>query len=144
MADSPSTPATPAERSQLATVRNALLALHKILLETERVRYERANGRVNDAFQLLNLTINDPAFAWLRPLSALIVQVDEKLDDKDNPMTSSDAKAMRSEVRELLTPSQTGGDFQRNYHWALQESPDAVIAHSASIRALTPLGGARE
>lgn len=134
----PATPASDSDRKQLLTIRNTLLTLHKILLETERVRYERANGRVNDAFQLLNLTINDPAFAWLRPLSALIVQIDEKLDDKDEPMTAAQAKAMRSEIRELLTPSQTGGDFQRNYHWALQESPDAVIAHSAAIRGLAP------
>src|SRR4051812_26387101 len=130
--------ATAHERQQIVSVRNSLLGLHKILLELERQRYERTNGRVNDTFQLLNLTINDPAFAWLRPLSALIVQIDEKLDDKDEPMTAAQAKAMRSEIRELLTPSQTGGDFQRNYHWALQESPDAVIAHSAAIRGLAP------
>jgi hypothetical protein len=130
-------PASPEERSALATIRNSLLALHKILLELERVRYERANGRVNDMFQLLNLTINDPAFAWLRPLSALIVQIDEKLDDKDEPMTSGEAAAVRKEIRELLTPSQVGSDFQRNYHWALQESPDVVISHRSVLQLLT-------
>src|SRR5215218_3075994 len=105
--------ATPVEREQLNTVRNALLALHKILLELERQRYERTNGRINDMFQLLNLTINDAAFAWLRPLSSLIVQIDEKLDDKDEPMTSEQASAMRKEIRELLSANQTGSDFQR-------------------------------
>jgi hypothetical protein len=126
------------ERSRIAAIRNSLLALHKILLETERVRYERVNGRVNDMFQLLNLTINDPAFAWLRPMSALIVQIDEQLDDKENPLTTAQAAALRSEVRELIGPNQIGSEFQRNYHWALQESPDAVIAHSATVRALNP------
>ena len=135
MPDIPSV-ASADERQQILTVRNALLALHKILLELERQRYERTNGRITDMFQLLNLTINDPAFAWLRPLSALIVQVDEKLDDKDNPMTSSEAAAMRKEIRELLSANQTGNDFQRNYHWALQESPDAVIAHSGTVKLL--------
>ena len=128
--------ASPAERQQIIEVRNSLLALHKILLELERQRYERTNGRINDMFQLLNLTINDPAFAWLRPLSALIVQIDEKLDDKDKPMTSEQAKVLRREVRELLTPKQVGSDFQRNYHWALQESPDAVIAHGSTLKGL--------
>lgn len=129
--------ATPIERQQIITVRNSLLALHKILLELERQRYERTNGRINDMFQLLNLTINDPAFAWLRPLSTLIVQIDEKLDDKDAPMTSAQASDVRKEIRQLLTPSQVGSDFQRNYHWALQESPDAVIAHSGALKLLT-------
>jgi hypothetical protein len=129
--------ASPEERSRLGTIRNSLLALHKILLETERVRYERINGRINDMFQLLNLTINDPAFAWLRPLSTLIVQIDEHLDDKENPLTMEKSAVLTKEVRELLTPSQVGNDFQRNYHWALQESPDAVIAHSSTLRQLT-------
>jgi len=135
MPDIPSV-ASADERQQILTVRNALLALHKILLELERQRYERTNGRITDMFQLLNLTINDPAFAWLRPLSALIVQVDEKLDDKDNPMTSAQAEAMRKEIRELLSANQVGNDFQRNYHWALQESPDAVIAHGGIVKLL--------
>jgi hypothetical protein len=135
MADST---ASAAERAQLTAIRNSLLALHKILLETERVRYERVNGRITDMFQLLNLTIHDPAFAWLRPLSALIVQIDERLDDKKELLTSKQGADLRREVRELLMPSQTGDDFQRNYHWALQESPDAVLAHSASVRGLTP------
>src|SRR3954471_18188374 len=120
--------------AQLTPVRNQLLRLHKILLEIERQRYERTNGRVDDMFQLLNLTINDPAFAWLRPLSALIVSIDEKMEDKDTPLTDASAKTLLREVRELVTPSQTGNDFQRNYHWALQESPDVVIAHAATIK----------
>jgi hypothetical protein len=131
------TVATADDRQRLTTIRNSLLGLHKILLELERVRYERANGRINDMFQLLNLTINDPAFAWLRPLSALIVQIDEKLDDKENPLTSAQAVALRKEVRVLLTPNQVGADFQRNYHWALQESPDAVIAHGRTLKELS-------
>ena len=136
MAETVSSPATADERQHLGAIRNSLLALHKILLEVERVRYERTNGRITDMFQLLNLTINDPAFAWLRPLSALIVQIDEKLDDKENPMTSAQASVLRREIRELLTPKQVGSDFQRNYHWALQESPDAVIAHSSTTKGL--------
>jgi hypothetical protein len=129
-------PALPEERSHLISIRNSLLALHKILLEIERQRYERTNGRINDMFQLLNLTINDPAFAWLRPLSAFIVEIDEKADDKETPMTSAEAAAFLKEARALLSPSQVGSDFQRNYHWALQESPDVVIAHGSLLKRL--------
>jgi hypothetical protein len=86
--------------------------------------------------KLLHLTINDPAFAWLRGVSALIVQIDERMEDKKVALTSSDVKALRAEVRGLLTPSQTGNDFQRNYYWALQETPDIVVEHSAMIKRL--------
>ena len=128
--------ALPEERQHLLGIRNSLLALHKILLELERQRYERTNGRITDMFQLLNLTINDPSFAWLRPLSAFIVEIDEKLDDKDNPMTSDESAAFLKEARTLLSANQVGNDFQRNYHWALQESPDVVIAHGALLKAI--------
>src|SRR3954470_21698608 len=98
-------------KDQLSAVRNQLLRLHKILLELERQRYERTNGRINDMFQLLNLTINDPAFAWLRPLSAFIVEIDEKADDKEQPMTSGEVAAFLKEARTLLSANQVGNDF---------------------------------
>ena len=128
--------ASPQERSGLTETRNALLHLHKVLLDWERIRYERANGRIEDKMTLLHLTINDPAFAWLRGISALIVQIDERTEDKKVPLSSTDVKSFRAEVRELLTPSQTGNDFQRNYYWALQETPDIVVEHSSMIKRL--------
>jgi hypothetical protein len=128
--------ATSSERARLTDARNGLLRLHKTLLDWERIRYERSNGRISDNMKLLHLTINDPAFAWLRELSALIVQIDERMEDTKAPLTSSDVKSLRTEIRELLAPSQTGGDFQRNYYWALQETPDIVVAHSSMLKLL--------
>jgi hypothetical protein len=133
-----STPPTASseERAHLTELRNGLLRLHKVLLDWERIRFERTNGRIEDNMKLLHLTINDPAFAWLRGVSALIVEIDERMEDKKVAMSSADAKALRTEVRELLTPSQTGNDFQRNYYWALQETPDIVVEHSAMVKRL--------
>jgi hypothetical protein len=122
------------ERARLAEIRNGLLKLHKTLLDWERIRYERTNGRIEDMMKLLNLTINDPAFAWLRGLSALVVQIDERMEDKKVPLTSAAAKSLIDEAKQLLSPSQTGNDFQRNYYWALQETPDIVMAHSAMVK----------
>jgi hypothetical protein len=128
--------ATTEERADLTELRNGLLRLHKVLLDWERIRFERTNGRIEDNMKLLHLTINDPAFAWLRGVSALIVQIDERMEDRKVALTSSDVKALRGEVRELLTPGQTGNVFQRNYYWALQETPDIVVEHSAMIKRL--------
>jgi hypothetical protein len=133
---SASVAASPEERTALADLRNGLLRLHKVLLDWERIRFERINGRIDDNMKLLHLTINDPAFAWLRGVSALIVQIDERMEDKKLPLASADVKALRGEVRDLLTPSQTGNDFQRNYYWALQETPDIVVEHSGMIKRL--------
>jgi hypothetical protein len=131
----PSLAATP-ERGKLTEVRDGLLRLHKVLLDWERIRYERTNGRIDDLMQLLHLTINDPSFAWLRGLSTLVVEMDERMEDKKKPLAPDDVTALRDEARALLTPSQTGNDFQRNYYYALQETPDIVVAHAAMLKLL--------
>lgn len=129
-------PATSDERARLTQVRNDLLHLHKVLLDWERIRYERANGRIEDNMKLLHLVINDSSFAWLRGISALIVQIDERMEDKKVLLTSGDVASFLAEVRQLVTPSQTGNAFQRNYYWALQETPDIVVEHSAMVKRL--------
>src|ERR1051326_8105928 len=95
--------ATNEERTRLTEIRNGLLKLHKVLLDWERIRYEKANGRIEDMMKLLNLTINDPAFAWLRGLSTLVVQIDERMEDKKVALTSSVVKSLMGEARQLLS-----------------------------------------
>jgi hypothetical protein len=121
-------PASEAALKQLRDVRRALLRLHKTLLDAERVHYERVNGRIEGGGILLQLVIHDPWFGWLRPLSELVVQIDERLD-ADEPTTAGQAKALIEQVRSLLRPSEGGDVFQENYHAALQQTPDVVIAH---------------
>src|SRR4051812_34646875 len=109
----PPTPAADAGVARLRELRHALLALHKALLEDERLRYEREKGRLDSGGKLLQLLVSDPSFAWLRVLSALIVQIDERLDG-DDPLTTADVKQLRDEVRAAITPNESGDDFQRN------------------------------
>ena len=116
---------------QLRDVRRGLIHLHKTLLDAERVRYERVNGRVEGGGTLLQLLIHDPWFGWLRPLSELIVQIDERLDATE-PTLASEANVLIEQVRRLLRPNEAGDDvFQENYFAALQQTPDVVLAHRA-------------
>src|SRR5437763_12059755 len=114
----PSAPSPDADLARLRELRHALLALHKALLEDERLRYEREHGRLEGGGRLLQLLVSDASFAWLRVLSALIVQIDERLD-ADEPLTAADVKQLRDEVRTAIVPDESGGDFQRNYARAL-------------------------
>jgi hypothetical protein len=111
----------------LRDLRRGLLHLHKVLLDSERAAYERAHGVVSVG-ELLQLVINHEQFAWLHTISELIVRIDETLDPKE-PATVEDAKALLSQVQALLTPDETGTEFQRKYYTALQREPDALIAH---------------
>lgn len=128
--------ATDIEIKQLNDLHHALLALHKTLLERQRLWYERDHGRVESGGQLLQLLAYDPAFAWLRVLSVFIVQIDERLEDKDSPLTSEGAKRLIDEARGLFVGKEGGEEYQTNYSRALQESPDAVIAQSRVARLL--------
>ena len=58
----------------LQDLRTRLLHLHKTLLEMERLNFEKKSGRVTPG-ELLQLVINDPQFAWLRTISALVVEI---------------------------------------------------------------------
>ena len=120
---------------RLRDLRHGLLRLHKTLLESERVAFERFRGRVSSSGEFLQLVITDPWFAWLHPLSELVVQMDEARD-ADNPLTSGDIKSLIEQARKLLTPSEEGDGFDKRYYDTLQRDPDVVLAHAEVAKVL--------
>lgn len=127
-----------ATRDNLKELRQGLLKVHKLLLDLERLGYERARGKISNSYEFLQLVLKDPWFEWLRRLSELIVQIDETLDavDSDKPLTEEDASALISRARVLLTPAETGSEFQKNYFLSLQQSPDVVLLHAQVTKLL--------
>ncbi|MBD0304971.1 MAG: hypothetical protein ICV76_00235 [Nitrospiraceae bacterium] len=123
------------DMQRLRDLRHGLLRLHKTLLESERVAFERFRGRVASSGEFLQLVITDPWFAWLHPLSELVVQMDEALD-ADNPLTSGDIKNLIEQARKLLTPSEEGDGFDKRYYDTLQRDPDVVLAHAEVAKVL--------
>ena len=105
------------------------MRVHKALLEDARIRYEREQGRIEGSGALLRLVLNDPWFAWLHPLSGLVVQIDELLASDE--ATLADAEALLNQARGLIRPDANGDGFQRRYHRAIQDVPDVLIAHVA-------------
>jgi hypothetical protein len=110
---------------------HALLRLHKALLDDERISYERVHGRISSNGAFLQLVLNDAWFAWLRPLSQVIAKLDELSEEKE-PSVREEIPALLVSVRTLLIPTEAGEGFSRQYHDALQRSPDVVLAHAAA------------
>ena len=81
----------------LSELRHALLALHKALVEAERASYEATVGVIASPNHFFQLLTNDPLFAWLQPLSNLIVAMDEALDAKE-PLTDADAELLMKQT----------------------------------------------
>lgn len=126
----------------LNDLRLALLRLHKTLLDWERGGYERIHGR-QSSNDLLNALLNDPQFAWLRPISQLIVRIDELLGEKTPPMRN-DVDAVVSQVRSLTSPNADGNIYERRYDTVLQEHPDAVFAHRDVLQLLKEERGSKK
>ena len=130
-------PVSEKTRQQLRSVRHALLGLHKTLLDFERQAYEREHGKIGNSYEFLNLAMQNPWFAWLRQLSELIVEIDEFLDARE-PGSESTAIALIEQSRILLTPTESGTEFQRKYFASVQQSPEVVLAHSEFAKLLGP------
>ncbi len=117
----------------LAELRGALLDLHKVLVDSERVSYEKIIGTIHSPNHFLQLLTSDPWFAWLHPLSQLIVAMDEALEEKE-PLTAAGVEALVKQTRLLLVASETGDGFAKHYFDALQRDPDVVLAHAQAAK----------
>ena len=126
-------------RDELKNLRQGMLRLHKLLLDTERIGFERARGKISNSYEFLQLALKDPWFDWLHRLSELIVEVDEMLDtlNSDKAPTEDDGKALIDRIKQLLSPSESGSEFQKNYFLSLQQSPDVVLLHSELMKLLS-------
>ena len=122
-------------RAQLSGVRESLLQLHKALVESERASYEQTMGPVLSANHLLKLLTDDPWFAWLHPLSLLIVSIDETLDESNTVNVRAANRLLRN-TRELLVASEEGDGFSAHYYIALQRDADVIMAHSDTTKLL--------
>jgi hypothetical protein len=119
----------------LPELRSALLELHKALIETERVSYEETVGPIRSPNHFLQLLTGDPYFAWLHPLSQLIVAIDEALDGKE-PLTAEAAGELVDQARRVIVASESGEGAPKRYAELFQRSPEVVMGHAKVVKLL--------
>jgi hypothetical protein len=124
-------------RRSLTELRDKLVILHKALIDSERVEYESSFGTIPTANQFLKLLINDPWFAWLQPFSAMVVAIDEMIDEQE-AITKQDLARVKTQASSLLKASEEGEGFGRSYFESLQREPEVVLAHAAVMKLLKP------
>jgi hypothetical protein len=130
-----SKPSNSPSARQLGLLRDRLVVLHKALIESEKVEYERTFGTLDSPNRFLRLLIDDPWFAWLHPLSLMVVSIEERLES-DDEVDSAALKNAKKEATDLLQVSEEGQGFPRSYFEALQREPDVVLAHAAVMQLL--------
>lgn len=123
-------------KRDLNELREKLVVLHKALIDSERREYESSFGTIPTPNQFLKLLINDPWFAWLQPFSAMVVGIDELMDETEAPITKADLRRVREQASNLLKASEEGEGFGRSYFESLQREPEVVLAHAAVMKLL--------
>ena len=115
-----------------ADVRREVLDLHKSVLEAVRRETERDRGRLRDT-EFLAALVDEAQFAWLKPLTALVARIDQPAEDEAR---GEAAKDLVARLRSLLASDGDDPDFRRKYADILQRSPDTLVAHVKTLRAL--------
>jgi hypothetical protein len=127
----PDTPERAELRAALRELSKALLPLHRALIEAARDDYAFATGRNVGPAQLLQLVTDDPFFAWLKPMTSLIVEIDEMARVDFEPAA---ARGVGARVAQLFD-----GALSERYVPLLQRDVDVAVAHAAIRRALAKL-----
>jgi len=125
-----------AARQRLKELRETLLTLHKALLDSERTAYEIVHGTIASPAAFLQLLINDNSFAWLRPVTTLLVQIDEGLAAKNPPRTEREFQQLIEDTRALLSPSREAEDFWKRYAAVVQRDPGVAVLHDQMAKQL--------
>jgi hypothetical protein len=122
-------------RESLEAISRRLQQLHAVLLETEKQFHPAL-----PPLALLDRLMNDPAWAWLRPLSMQISDIDHVLAQEQAP-TQFDLAVVAAHARALLAAE---GDlqsdasyaaFRERYHALLQLNP-ALVSQHGQLKAL--------
>ena len=131
----PDDPARAAQRAALRDLWKQLLPLHRALIDAARDEYIASVASVAGPTHLLQLLNEDPFFAWLKPLTAVIVDLDEM---SRTDFDEAQLDAMLARVKGIFD-GDAAGAFGSRYLPLLQRDVDVAIAHAAIRQILSRL-----
>ena len=123
----PDDPARAELRGLLRELWKQLLPLHRALIDSARDDYNANVAPVSGPTHMIELLQQDPFFAWLKPLTSLIVDVDS-MSRTDFDRAGVDAVLARIDALFGTTPDAA---FAERYIPVLQRDVDVAIAHAA-------------
>lgn len=106
----------------------ALALLHRTLLQAEA----EAASLTGNPYALLGAVMHDPRFAWLKPMTQLMVSLDEMGAKGANPPIAALVPHLETTDRLLDGPPAADGFRERLDHWR-QHAP-AVAGPEAALR----------
>ena len=123
----PDDPARASVRAALRDLSRTLIPLHRRLIEETKADYVFAYAPVDSPAQLLGLLQSDPFFEWLKPITTLIVDIDEMVRVDFEPAAAEQIAART----EAMFGSEADATFTARYVPILQRDVDVAIGHAA-------------
>ncbi len=111
-------------KARVRDLERALAGVHKQLIVVLRSEFEAAGGQVAGPLQLLELVVSDPHFAWMAPLTKLLLEV----GDGDRAPDAHSVEALLVDTKALFEPA-ASDDFAVRYAERLQKDFDLLSAH---------------
>jgi hypothetical protein len=128
-------------KAKLDRMAAAMRTLHKALIDQTQRDYERSHGKVTSPYTLFALVTSDPAFAWLQPMTRLIVEMEDLVGRKEKPPEEAEVAGMRKRIDGLLT---TPGDpFSDKYLGLVQSSPEVAVENGRLHSTLNSIASGR-
>lgn len=119
-------------RAALREVSKLLIPLHRSLIDAARDDYAFGYAPVESPTHLLRLLNEDPFFAWLKPITTLIVDIDEMARaDFDRAAVDGIAARLDRFFGTAVDPQ-----FSERYVPILQRDVDVAVGHAAVRQAL--------
>lgn len=117
-------------RVELDKLSRHLRDLHRRILAVEREFQPGVQG-----LALLDRLVNDPSWAWLRPLSELISNIDHVLASRE-PVRAMDAAVVAGQLRSLLSGSQLDEPFNTDASGAFATRYRALLQSDATLASM--------
>jgi hypothetical protein len=124
-------------RQALRDVSKQLLPLHRALIDAAKEDYAFAYAPVESPTRLLQLLQEDPFFEWLKPITSLIVDIDEMVR---RDFTRDDANDIVARLDRMFGPTADPA-FAERYVPMLQRDLDVAASHAALRRLIGVLRG---
>lgn len=132
----PDSPERAELREALGEVSAALIAVHRLLIDAAKSDYAFGYGPVGSA-KLVELIRTDPFFAWLQPLTSLIVEIDEM---RRTDFERQEAMSISERLGRLFGAGGNDALFTERYFEVLHREVTLAMAHAELRRAMQRLG----
>ena len=123
-------------KEKLVELSTRLKNLHKQFLDNERNESEKQLGRKISPYDFFHLLVQDKDFAWLKPFSALMAEIDEFVDTAEK-ISQNDLDRIKDQVNAIL--HDPGSKIAERYKHYLYHDGEFILYHSWLNKALKDL-----